>query len=190
MVYQGYQWGSGRVDNGIIQGVMICHAPADDSLHPQPCNAHTVFEITGSSVSFLPGKLFEVDLDSKVGAEIRRLFNEALLCFYGRSGAGTVAMCRSAIEEGLDDKGAKGRDLHEKIPDAKDRLHILGDEQVAQAHTARLIGRDESPLLEGAVHSPLNQSAGRGGKQRSTWRGRQLLTAYRFVYHRTWQNSS
>lgn len=142
--YHGYEWAGDRVNHGIIRGLLICHAPVKREGRfekEQPCKTSSVFEITGDSVSFLPGKLFQEDLDRRTPDEAQACFQEGLLAFYGQAHRATVAMCRSAVEASLDSKRVSGRDLYEKIPNAQ-RMGIIGDEEVSQAQAARLTGRD------------------------------------------------
>ena len=63
-------------------------------------------------------------------------------------------MCRAAIEESLDKKRVKGKDLFEKIENAKGTY--LGDGEVAIATGARLIGRD---ALHHGLEVTLTQAA-------------------------------
>ena len=105
------------------------------------CEMSTVFEMTGSAVSFHAGQLFESDLDRNVDDDVREMFLEALSCFYGQGFRGTVAMCRAAVEQALDNKNVNGRDLFKRIEGAKEH-GLLGDVQVSQAHGARLSGNE------------------------------------------------
>ncbi len=120
----------------IVQGVLICDHPGKRGPYGPPCNARTVFEITGDSVSFLPGKLFEEGLAANVSNEVRELFNDGLRAFYGKSYRGTIALCRAALEQALDEKGASGHNLSEKIN--KCQGAILGVQETNQAHAMRL----------------------------------------------------
>jgi len=109
------------------------------------CGGVSVFEMRGDNIiTFNPGRMVNGpdELGSATPERAREAYSEAMLCYYGAAYRGTVAMCRSAVEEALDDKGAKGRDLHTKVEDAKSRLNILGDEEVALAQGARLVGRN------------------------------------------------
>jgi len=115
-----------------IRGVYIC---------PQ-CTTQTLFEQTGDALTFMPGAMFSEDMSPNAPDQVKDAFQDALRCFYGQGHRGAVGMCRSAIEESLDAKGAKGNDLYQKIEFAKNTLGILGDEQVAAAQAARLIGRN------------------------------------------------
>jgi hypothetical protein len=115
-----------------IRGVFICSR----------CHSQTVFELTGNSVTFMPGRLFTADLSPNAPAKAVDSFQDAVFCFYGQGYRGAVGMCRSAIEDSLDAKGAQGSDLFQKIEYSKTTLGILGDEQVAEAQAARLIGRN------------------------------------------------
>ena len=140
----GHERPHGWKNTDVIRGVLICRGPINVKSfgEGEPCKGRTVFELTGNSVTFAPGKLYEGDLRRDVPTEASEYFSEAVLCFYGTAYKGVVAMCRSSVEAALDHKGAKGADLKKKIIYAKDKLKILGDEEVSQAQGARLIGRD------------------------------------------------
>ena len=129
--------GSGgmMVPTTVLQGVLVCRGK--DYNHA--CKSKTVFELTGNSTTFAPGKLFENDLRG-VTPEVRDLFEEAVLCFYGKAHKGVVGMCRSAVEQSLDEKNAPGPNLYEKIEGVPDSF--LGPEQKTAAHATRLSGRN------------------------------------------------
>lgn len=115
-----------------IRGVFIC----------SQCSTQNVFEMAGNTITFLPGALFVQDLTTKAPSGVVSSFNDALRCFYGQGYRGTVAMCRSAVEDALDARGAKGNDLSQKIHHAQNTLGIVSYEEVAAAQNARLIGRN------------------------------------------------
>lgn len=105
------------------------------------CRKKTVFQLeNGYALTFLPGKLLTVDLQSDVAPNAKEMLEEALLCFYGGSGRGTVAFCRSAVEEALAHKNVPGNVLDQKIKNAPKT--ILGDEERTLANGARLTGRN------------------------------------------------
>ena len=122
----------------ILKGVLICG----------DCKTSNVFEMTGDHMSYLPGALFATGYLSTVPSTVRELINEAAFCFYGTAYRGAVAMCRSAVEEALEQKGISGGSLFAKIENAETH-GVLGDEQIALAHSARLSGR--SVLHRGAT---------------------------------------
>lgn len=105
------------------------------------CQKSTVFAMTGNAVSFHAGRLFESDVDENVDDDVKEMFTEALLCFYGQGFRGTVAVCRAAVEQALDNKNVTGRDLFGKIEGAKEH-GLLGDVQFSQAHGARIAGNE------------------------------------------------
>jgi len=78
------------------------------------------------------------------------MLEEALLCLYGASGRGTVAFCRSAVEEALAHKNVPGSSLDQKIKNAKT---ILGDEERTLANGARLTGRNAIHRMAEATNS-------------------------------------
>lgn len=121
-------------DAAVLRGVHTCGY----------CGKKGVFEISGrNEVTFAPGTMLgsEDDLDQVVPVGARDAYREALLCYYGAAYRGTIAMCRSAVEEALDGIGVEGRDLYAKVDDAKSK-GLLGDEEISLAHSARLTGRD------------------------------------------------
>ena len=111
-----------------LHGVLVCGG----------CEGLTVFGMTQETIDFFPGKLFYGDLASNVPKGVSGLLSEAVLCFYGTAFRAAVGMCRSCVEEALEDKGVKGRDLNERIENAP----FLGDQEKMLAHGARLIGRN------------------------------------------------
>ncbi len=115
----------------IIRGYLVCGH----------CHRRTVFALEGNVFIFLPGKVFEEGLREDVAPNGREMFSEAALCFYGGSNRGVVAFIRSALEEALAAKGVPGGHFDAKITNAK-KHGILGDDEVAQAHSARLSGRN------------------------------------------------
>ena len=119
------------LNKDVLRGVLTCGK----------CGGKTVFQLEdGYGLSYLPGKLFVEDLRRDVAPNAQEMFREALLCFYGASGRGAVAFCRSAVEEALANKNVPGANLDAKIKNAP--KSILGDEQRSQATGARLIRRN------------------------------------------------
>lgn len=150
--YQGFVYGGSRLRSGIIQGVLVCHAPVEREGRPnQHCDAHTVFEISGTSVSFAPGRLFEEDLDISTSKEVQGLFQDATRCFYGKSYRGTLGLCRSVIEQALDEKNVPGRDLYKKIQNCPES--ILGTQEKTWADASRLNGREALHRLVNFTHT-------------------------------------
>ena len=120
----------GDESQDVLRAVLTC----------RECGGKTVFEMTDNVVTFRPGKLFTEDLDMNLSDDIQRLFNEAVLSFYGSAYGAVVAMCRSAVEEALKSKNVDGRSLFEQVNNAPPSF--MGDDEKAIAHGARLIGRN------------------------------------------------
>jgi len=105
------------------------------------CGKKSLFRLSnGYALTFLPGKIITEDLRNDVAPNAADMFQEAMLCFYGSSGRGTVAFCRSAVEEALADKNVPGSTLDKKIKNAP--TSMLGDEEKTLANGARLTGRN------------------------------------------------
>lgn len=107
------------------------------------CGKKTLIGLEGDRIVFMPGKLFEEEIDKRLSLNTRELFNDAILAFYGNAFRGTVALCRSCVEDALNSKNAgKPHDsLDDRIPIAR-AGGLLGDQEVTQAHAARLAGRN------------------------------------------------
>ncbi len=105
------------------------------------CHNLTVFEIQENIIQYLPGRLYQGDIDEAVDENAREMLKEAILCFYGASYRGAVSFCRAAVEEALEAKGIKGEDLNAKIINAE-KAKFLTDDEISLAHAARLIGRN------------------------------------------------
>jgi len=119
--------------NDIIRGVFYCGY----------CEQATAFQIKGNAANFLPGRLFQEELADDVAEEPRAMFAEALLCFYGASYSGVIAMCRSAIAEAILAKGIGNR--KKPLPDLIELAKNAGlvdtlDESTAES--VRVLGRD------------------------------------------------
>ncbi len=148
ITHQGYLYGNQRVPNGKVRGVLTCYAPQERGrAEDTPCHGETLFELTQNAISWAPGQLFREGLAPHITSITRGLFAEALQAYYGGAYKGTVALCRSAIEQALDEKNVRGRDLWAKIENCPD--DILGSSEKTKADSARLDGRD-------ALHHLLN----------------------------------
>ena len=152
LMYRGWVWGTTRHPSGSIRGVLTCYRPLDPDAvgREAPCEGQTLFQLTQNAISWAPGKLFQEDLKTEAD-NAKEMFQEALLCFYGASNRGTVAMCRSAVEEALGDKNVPGRDLDSKIKNAP--AYILGPEEISMANGARLSGRNVLHHMAQVTHT-------------------------------------
>jgi hypothetical protein len=142
ITHQGYVVSGGRRSpNGVIRGVLTCHAPVETRpSRNRPCGGQTLFELTRNATSWAPGALFHEDISPQVSRAVRILFREAVNAFYGGAYKGVLALCRSAVELSLDERNVKGRDLFEKIQNAPG--NILGSREKTWADASRLDGRD------------------------------------------------
>ncbi|MCH8870543.1 MAG: hypothetical protein IIC85_12595 [Chloroflexi bacterium] len=103
----------------------------------------------GNVTVFVPGELFTESLATNVAADAREMFEEGLRCFYGASYRGTIAMCRSAVAEGiLDKKIGKRNDSLDALTKEAVKQKILDNTDESKADFARLLGR-------GVVHRML-----------------------------------
>ena len=86
------------------------------------CSGRSVFEMTGNDLEFLTSLPYEKDMSpGKVVPNATRMVEEALPCLYWTSYRGTVAFCRSTVEEALDVKEVPGSNLDEKIGKCRNR---------------------------------------------------------------------
>jgi hypothetical protein len=115
----------------VLRGLLTCGS----------CGEKIIFQLQdGYALTFLPGKILTDDLRKDAAPNAKEMFNEAVRCFYGDSGRGVVAFCRSAVEEALAHKNVRDGDLNQKI--ANTPRNMLGDEERSQATGARLTGRN------------------------------------------------
>ncbi len=119
-----------RFSQDIVRGTLTCAF----------CQKHTLFEMTGNDATYLPGQLYQEDLEPNVPESAREAFEDALKAMLGSCYRGTVALCRSAIEEALDAQYVPGNNLFEKASKAKGT--ILRDIEFSHADGARVLGRD------------------------------------------------
>lgn len=140
ITHQGYIYGDSRHPNGVIRGVLTCQANTESGSRSQPCEGVTLFELTRNVNTWTPGTLFHEDLSVRISPIVRDLFQEAVNAFYGGAYKGVVALCRSAVEQSLDEKGVVGNNLFAKITKAPE--NILGSRQKTWADASRLDGRD------------------------------------------------
>ncbi len=125
-----------------IQGVFICGK----------CSNSNAFGMEGNVVVFVPGDLFTESLTANVGPDAQEMFGEALRCFYGSSYRGAIAMCRSAVAEGILGKqiGKRSDSLDALIKEAVSQNRLDSTDET-KADYARLLGR-------GVVHRMLSVS--------------------------------
>ena len=124
-----FPWPPDKID--VVKGVLTCGE----------CKTDNAFEMKGDEITYLPGTLFSTGYAQSVPQSIKLLFWEALRCFYGAAYQAVIIMCRSCVEEALDNKNVSGVNIFAKIESAKE-AGILDDELMMLAHGARLIGRN------------------------------------------------
>ena len=103
------------------------------------CKSGTGFEIIDNVISYVSGKKSYGSINSALSQTVKTLYSEAEMCFMSGSPDAAVAMCRSSVEIALTEKGKTGRDLYNKIENAKD---ILDEVEIGLAHASRLVTRD------------------------------------------------
>lgn len=117
----------GSVDHGrqtpteILRGVLICGH----------CGELNPFEAQGGALTFVPGNLQWGALNAAVPQAVRDYFSEAEASFYAGAYRATAAMCRSAVEEALEQREITNWGLKAKIEAAlksgllTERVHSL-----------------------------------------------------------------
>ena len=103
------------------------------------CGSKTGFEISDNVIAYVATGGSYGNLPVGLSENVRKFYAEAEMCFRNGSPNASAAMCRASIEVALNDKEIQGRDLYNKIENAKD---ILGEVAVGLAHGSRLITRD------------------------------------------------
>jgi len=113
------------------------------TIHCKQCRRDTTYEIEGMAVIGAPTRLMTGQIAEGIPAEVKSLVEEATRCFYAQAYRAVVALCRSAVEEALDQKNVPGRYLDDKITNARNsNPAILDEQQETQATAARLAGRN------------------------------------------------
>ncbi len=111
-----------------VTGIAICQ-----------CGVGTGFEIESDTTVYVSGKNSYGFVSGTFSETVKTLYAEAELSFQSGAPDASVAMCRASVETALADKGFSGRDLYERIMNAK---VVLGDVEVGLAHASRLITRE------------------------------------------------
>ncbi len=105
------------------------------------CGAGTGFEINDNVMVSVSGKSNYGTINPNQPEVARTLYAEAELCFQNGVPNAAATMCRASIEDALTQAGIEGRDLYNKIANAK-TTNRLDDDEVGLAHASRLITRD------------------------------------------------
>ena len=112
-----------------IYGILTCRR----------CGHKTIFGMTNDAVSFYPSKKAYGELSENTPQNVRDMFVDAELCFYGMGFRGAVAVSRACVEAGLSHKGITQGKLEERIDEAKSK-NILTNTQYMLAHGSRSVG--------------------------------------------------
>jgi len=112
-----------------IHGVLTCRR----------CGKKTIFGMTSNAISFYPSKTAYGVLSVNTPQDVRDMFVDAELCFYGMGFRGAVAVSRACVETGLSHKGVTQGTLEQRIDEAKGK-DILTDTEYMLAHGSRLAG--------------------------------------------------
>ena len=105
------------------------------------CGQKTVFGMTNNAITFYPGKGAYGILSENTPQDIRDIFVDAELCFYGMGLRGAVAVSRACVEAGLSHKEITERTLEKSIDLAVENS-VLTATQHMLAHGSRLVGND------------------------------------------------
>ncbi len=112
-----------------IHGVLTCHK----------CGRKTIFGMTDDGISFYPSKTAYGALSVNTPQDVRDIFVDAELCFYGMGFRGAVAVSRACVEAGLSHRGITQGHLEQRIEEAKGG-GILTETEYMLAHGSRLAG--------------------------------------------------
>jgi len=95
--------------------------------------------MTNGAISFYPSKTAYGTLTENTSQDVRDIFIDAELCFYGMGFRGVIAVSRACVEAGLSHQGITQGNLEQRIDEAKNR-NILTETQYMLAHGSRLAG--------------------------------------------------
>jgi len=107
--------------------------------------------MTNNAISFYPSKTAYGALSENTPQDVRDIFVDAELCFYGMGFRGAVAVSRACVEAGLSHKGITQGNLEQRIDEAKDK-DILTETEYMLAHGSRLAGN--AALHKAAIIAP------------------------------------
>ncbi len=124
-----------------IHGVLTC----------RKCGQKTIFGMTNDAISFYPSKTAYGALSVNTPEDVKDLFVDAELCFYGMGFRGAVAVSRACVEKGLSHKRVTEGTLEQRIEEAKSS-DILTDTEYMLAHGSRLAGN--AALHKGTTIAP------------------------------------
>jgi hypothetical protein len=155
LMYNPIQRASGdKADS--FYGVLTCRR----------CGQKTIFGMNDDAVSFYPSKKAYGALSENTPQNVRDMFTDAELCFYGMGFRGAVSVSRACVEAGLTHKGITKGKLEERIDEAKS-IGILTETEYMLAHGSRLAGNaalhkaqniapSDVPVVLSAVASIIN----------------------------------
>jgi len=103
------------------------------------CGTENIFRERGGVIEYRHDPDMFGTLPPQTSKIMRSLYQEAIDCFVNRTFRASAGMCRSTLEQTLEEHGYKRGSLESKI-DAAKKDGILDDEQVAVAHGSRLMG--------------------------------------------------
>ena len=106
-----------------LMGSVICRG----------CKTGIGIEIQDNIITYVSGKNSYGNVSTNLSEITKALYSEAEICFNSGSPNASAAMCRASIEAALTEKNILGKDLYEKINNAKS---ILGDIEVGLAHAS------------------------------------------------------
>jgi len=112
-----------------IHGVLTC----------RKCGQKTIFGMTEDAISFYPSKTAYGALSVNTPQDVKDIFADAELCFYGMGFRGAAAVSRACVEAGLSHKGITQGNLEQRIDEAKGK-DILTETEYMLAHGSRLAG--------------------------------------------------
>jgi len=95
--------------------------------------------MTEDAISFYPSKTAYGALSVNTPQDVKDIFADAELCFYGMGFRGAAAVSRACVEAGLSHKGITQGNLEQRIDEAKGK-DILTETEYMLAHGSRLAG--------------------------------------------------
>ena len=82
-----------------IHGVLTC----------RKCEQKTIFGVANDAISFYPSKVAHGKLSLATPQDVKDMFVDTELCFYGMGFHGTAAVSRACVEKGLSHRGGNQR---------------------------------------------------------------------------------